>query len=279
MAFNNFKPLIWETGIEEELKRLHVFVADTNQKYTGEVKQRGDAVKILMAGRPKITEITGDMDVLLDDPEVVEDGSTTLKVDHMSHFNFYVGDVDKAQANGEIEGLLKGEATEGLNDKMDRLVAGLAADPLAHKMYAASSAPTLDKDNIFTEFDKGLQKLYENDVPMSANISITLPPAVYMTLKQAYQEHDMDNSDYNVNGKVAKYGNATIKMSNNCYKDSKTGLWYLQIKTNRAIGFANPLTHVEAYRPEKRFGDAIKGFTIYGGKIIRSDEMVVLNCK
>lgn len=276
MAFSNFKPVIWETAIEKELERLHVFVADTNQKYTGEVKQRGDSVRILSAGRPQITTISGDMDVTLSAPEVVEDSATTLKVDTMSYFNFYVGDIDKAQANGEIESYLKGEATEGLNDEMDMLVSRLSNDVLAKKAF--TSAVTLDKDNIFGRIDTCLQKLYENDVPLSSQISITMPPSVYMILKQGYQAHDMDNSDYNVNGKVAKYGNAIIRMSNNCVKD-KNGNWMLQVKTNRAIGFANPLTHIEAYRPETKFGDAIKGFTIYGTKIIRPKEMVIMNCK
>lgn len=272
MAFENFKPTIWETAIEKELERLHVFVADTNQKYTGEVKQRGDAVRILSAGRPTITTITGDKDVTLSTPEVVEDSTTTLKVDYMSYFNFYVGDIDKAQANGEIESYLKGEATQGLNDEMDLLVSKLSKDPQAKKLN--TQAVTLTKENILGEFDKALQALYENDVPMSANITITIPPAVYTVFKQAYITADTDNSAMLENGKVARYGNAIIRLSNNVTKDGANYL--IQVKTDKAIGFANPMTHLEPYRPESKFGDAIKGFTIYGAKIVRGKEMVVL---
>lgn len=272
MAFENFKPTIWETAIEKELERLHVFVADTNQKYTGEVKQRGDAVRILSAGRPTITTITGDKDVTLSSPEVVEDSTTTLKVDYMSYFNFYVGDIDKAQANGEIESYLKGEATQGLNDEMDLLVSKLSKDPQAKKLN--TQAVALTKDNILGEFDKALQALYENDVPMSANISITIPPAVYTVFKQAYITADTDNSAMLENGKVARYGNAVIRLSNNVTKDGSNYL--IQVKTDKAIGFANPMTHLEPYRPESKFGDAIKGFTIYGAKIVRAKEMVIL---
>ena len=276
MAFENFKPTIWETAIEKELERLHVFVADTNQKYTGEVKQRGDQVRILSAGRPQITTINGDKDVTLADPEVVEDSTTTLKVDHMSYFNFYVGDIDKAQANGEIEAYLKGEATAGLNDEMDKLVSRLSLDPQAKKLF--TSAEALTAANVLTTFDKALEALYENDVPMSEQITFTIAPWVYTLFKQAYINHDTDNSDYLVNGKVARYGNALIRVSNNITQD-KNGNDLIQVKTNRAIGFANPLTHLEPYRPEKKFGDAVKGFTIYGGKIIRPKEMVIVNCK
>ena len=35
----------------------------------------------------------------------------------------------------------------------------------------------------------------------------------------------------------------------------------------------------EAYRPEKGFSDALKGFVLYQAKIVRPKELVVLNCK
>ena len=80
------------------------------------------------------------------------------------------------------------------------------------------------------------------------------------------------------NGKVGKYGNLTVKMSNRVAKDTNDND-LVQIKTKNAIAFANPMTHTEAYRPEKSFSDAIKGFTLYDGKVVRPKEMVVLNCK
>ncbi len=277
MSYENFKPTIWETAIEKELERKHVFVADTNQKYTGEVRQRGDSVRILSAGKPTITTITGDMDVTLSDPEVPEDSTTTLKVDTMSYFNFYVGDIDKAQANGEIESYLKGEATDGLNDEMDLIVSRLANSPQAVKL--ATSAVQITASNVLKQMDLALQKLYENDVPMSSKITFTVPPWFYTLFKQAYIGADTNNSKILENGEVSKYGNAIVRLSNNVAKAGTNGAnSMIQVKTQRAIGFANPLTHVEPYRPEKKFGDAIKGFTIYGAKIIRPKEMVILNC-
>ena len=51
----------------------------------------------------------------------------------------------------------------------------------------------------------------------------------------------------------------------------------IQIKTDKAIAFVNPMTHTEAYRPESSFSDAVKGFVLYGGKIVRPKEMINLN--
>jgi hypothetical protein len=39
--------------------------------------------------------------------------------------------------------------------------------------------------------------------------------------------------------------------------------------------FANQLTETEAYRPEKRFADAVKGLSLCGAKVTRPDAVVV----
>ena len=88
---------------------------------------------------------------------------------------------------------------------------------------------------------------------------------------------DTDNSDMLKNGKVGRYGNVLIKMSNNIAKSADGEL--LQLKTDRAIAFVNPMTHTEAYRPENQFSDAVKGFVLYDGKIVRPKEMIVMNVK
>ena len=39
------------------------------------------------------------------------------------------------------------------------------------------------------------------------------------------------------------------------------------------------VTHTEAYRPEKGFCDAVKGYVLYQARIVRPKELVVLSCK
>ena len=68
------------------------------------------------------------------------------------------------------------------------------------------------------------------------------------------------------------------KMSNNVAVDSSANS-LITVHTDKAVAFVNPMTHVEAYRPEKGFSDAVKGFVLYQAKIVRPKELVVLNCK
>jgi hypothetical protein len=130
--------------------------------------------------------------------------------------------------------------------------------------------------NILEYIDAGLEKLYENDVKPDSEITLTVPPWFYIMLKQAYVKLDTDNSTMLENGKVGRYGNVIVRMSNNVCKDNNDSL--IQLKTKRAIAFAQPMTHTEPYRPEAKFSDAVKGFILYGAKIVRPKEMIILNC-
>jgi len=46
-----------------------------------------------------------------------------------------------------------------------------------------------------------------------------------------------------------------------------------------ATTFAQQILKVEGYRPEKRFGDALKGLYVYGGKVVRPEGLVVASVK
>lgn len=49
------------------------------------------------------------------------------------------------------------------------------------------------------------------------------------------------------------------------------------MRTKRAIAFAEQLSEIEAYRPEKRFSDAVKGLHLYGAKVVYPNEFVALD--
>lgn len=46
-----------------------------------------------------------------------------------------------------------------------------------------------------------------------------------------------------------------------------------------ATSFAQQILQVEAYRPERRFGDALKGLHVYGSKVVRPEALVVASVK
>lgn len=275
MSYRNFSPKIWAKQINRELERAMVFAEDCNRQYEGDVKQMGDTVKVLGVGKPTITKQVGGS-IVLQDPEAVEDTSVDMVINRVAYFNYLVDDIDRRQAVGGLMDALSAESSEGTANAMDEDIAALAGTADAPKLFKSTTAITVD--NILKQIDLGVQKLMENDVKQETKIVITVPPWFKTILRQAYVQLDTNNSAMLKNGRVGQYDNVIVKMSNNCNRNSDNG-HNIMLRTQRAVAFANPLTHVEPYRPEKRFADAVKGFVLYGTKIVRPKEMIVLNVK
>ena len=285
MAYENFIPQIWNEAIERELEGAYVFVEDCNRKYEGDVKEMGDSVRILGTGRPTIrtisrydnidTDKTSNAGKDIADPEEVQGKDDVMYINRISYFNYMIGDVDRAQSvNGVMDALSK-ETSEALADEVDTYVAGFAVDAEVEKVN--SSAVKVTKDNVLDLLDTALEKLYENNVKPSTYIVATVSPRFYTLFRRAYTVKSTDNDEYLKNGRVARYNNLVIKMSNNVKKTDDGATDNIMVRTQRAIAFAQPLTHTEAYRPEKKFADAVKGFILYDAKVVRPDEIVNLN--
>ena len=278
MAYANFIPSVWNEGINRELERLCVFVEDCNRQYEGSVKKKGESVTILGVGKPTIKSLAkANRNNDIDAPEEIEDTSVIMYINQIRYFNYMVGDIDKAQAVNGVMDALEQETSEGLADEVDKYVASFAVDSSVAKLNA--SPTTVTKDNILSTLDLAIQKLYENDVKATTKIVVTISPRFYTLFKQAYIDKDTDNSEMLKNGRVAKYGNVVVKMSNNVHKTDSGAPDNIMIRTQRAIAFAKPLTHTEPYRPEKKFADAVKGFILFDAKVVRPKEVININVK
>lgn len=277
MAYDNFKAKVWATAIEKDLERVCVFAADTNQKFEGKIKGLGDTVRVLGVGKPTVTEHNlKDGDITLADAEKVADTSVSLVVDRAAYFNYGVSDINKAQGSGGVLATLNTESSEECASRIDKAIADLALATAGVKKLKSTNT-VITKDNVLATLDDCQRYLFENDVTLSTKVTVTVPPWFYTVLRQAFVAIDTDNSKMLENGQVATYGNMIIRMSNNCATTSN-GHSLIQVKTPRAIALAKSTPHVEPYRPEKGFSDAVKGFVLYGCKIVRPKEMVVLEC-
>lgn len=273
MAYSNFIPSVWAESINRELERACVFVEDCNRQYEGLVSKKGDSVHILGVGKPTIKTLErANASDTIDPAEEIQDTSTILSIQQIRYFNYKVGDIDKAQAIGGLMDTLSEETSEALANEMDKYIANMATDESVTCLY--DSAKQVTKDNVLSILDDAIEKLQENDVSMSSGITVTVSPRFYKLFKQAYIGKDTSNSDMLKNGKVAMYGNVTVKLSNNVAKTSEGSEDNIMIRTKRAIAFVNPLTHTEAYRPESSFADAVKGYILFDGKVVRPKEII-----
>lgn len=287
MAYQNFIPTVWNEGIERELERICVFAEDCNRKYEGSVKEKGESVKILGVGKPTIKSLAkANKNNDIDAPEEIEDTSVIMYINQIRYFNYMVGDIDKAQAVGGIMDALEQETSEGLANEVDTYIASKAVDESVKALYGNTPVKVVANENagegekyVLDILDEALQKLYENDVKSTTKIVVTISPRFFTLFKRAYINKDTDNSEMLKNGRVAKYGNIIVKMSNNVHRTSGGAVDNIMIRTQRAIAYAKPLTHTEPYRPEKKFADAVKGFILFDAKVVRPKEVININVK
>jgi hypothetical protein len=278
MSYTNFIPTVWAETINRELERVQVFAEDCNREYEGQVKEKGDSVKILGVGKPTI-HVKNEKNRNDDIPsaEEIETTSIHMPINQLAIFNYYVGDIDKKQAVKGLMGALRAETTEGLGNAQDKHIASMALEKEAINYNA--SVTKVEAANVLAQIDGAQQKLWEQDVSQNTELVLTVPPRFYMLLRGKLTALDTDNTGRITNGKVGRYGGIVVKMSNNVATSGSGANDHIMLRTRRAIAFARPMIHIEPYRPEKKFGDAIKGFVLYQSKIVRPKEMIVLNVK
>ena len=278
MAYSNFIPSVWAEAINRELERVCVFAEDCNRQYEGKVKEKGDSVHILGVGKPTIRTLDREnASGEIEGAEEVADTSVILNINQIRYFNYKVGDIDKAQAVNGLMDALSAETGEAMANEIDKFIGKFA---VATEVTALNEAAVkVTKDNVLSLLDNAIQKLQENDVNTNNGVTVTVSPRFYKLFKQAYITSNTNNSEQLKNGKVAMYGNVTVKMSNNVCKTEDGAVDNIMIRTKRAIAFVNPLAHTEAYRPEKSFADAVKGFALFDGKVVRPKEIININVK
>lgn len=274
MSYQNFIPTVWAEGIERQLTQLNVFVEDCHREYEGKVKNLGEAVKINGVGRPSVHKISREnRNSDIPAVETLEDYSILMPINQMLVINYKIDDIDEAQAKDGIMAALQGETSEALNDEIDSYVAGLALDKTIAKIDY--STKKISEDTVLTALDDAYKALLKNNVKTTTKVVATVDIDFYFHFKNKYLKLATDNVAEFKNGKVGTYNTMTIKMSNNVAKDTN-GISHIMVRTTRAVAFARPFTHLEAYRPEKGFADAIKGYTIFDAKVIRPKEIVVI---
>lgn len=288
--YENFKPTIWAAGIEKSLHENCVFLEDCNQEYEGEVNKPGKTVKILAVGKPTIYEVTGkELNKDINAPENIPESSIDLTVNQVAYFNFMVDDIDQAQAKGGIMDEHVKESGVGVANTIDKYIAKFATDDSVSSLYSSpvtiveSEAKTLDASGaekantkyVLDVVDEAVELLQERNVPDGTPIVITVSPKFFRIFKKAYRFEDTNNSNILKNGKVGMYNKVTVKVSNNVYKTGEGNKVHnIMIRTKKAIAAVVPHTHTEPYRPERRFSDAVKGFTLYDAIVARPQEII-----
>jgi hypothetical protein len=278
MAILRFRPEIWAAELLVALQKSLVYAGPgvVNRDYEGEITQAGDTVRITSISDPTVATYTPNVTSVT--PEELTDSQRTLVVDQAKYFAFFVDDVDARQAKGNVISTAMGRAAYKLRDQADQFVAALYTGAQSANQLGTVSVTTATIAE--TQLVALKVKLDEANVPTEGRY-VTVPPWFHGLLLLSDHFVRLDaagqagGNDALRNGMVGRAFGFDVLVSNNA--PLVTGDDYaVMAGVDMAITFAEQINKVEAYRPEAKFADAVKGLYLYGAKLVRPDAIATL---
>lgn len=273
MALTNFIPTIWAANILANLNIDHVYAQPgvVNREYEGLISGFGDTVKINSMGRVTTFDYTKNVDMPA--PEVLTATQRELRITEARAFNFYIDDIDKAQAQPALMGPATSEAAYALSADVDAFVGALYVDGTAP--LGSAAAPIVlspaDAYDLLVDLDIKLK-----NQRITGPRTAVVPTWFYGLVRKDPRFITAEGSTLLQNGYVGRVASVNVVESQNVptLGTGAAKAWVLQVSTPAARSFAEQIVETEAYRPERRFGDALKGLHVYGGKVVRPEALV-----
>lgn len=272
MAIKNFISTVWSENLYQALDKQYIAVANCNRDYEGEIREKGNTVKICGLEPISISDYTKNSNMSM--PSVLTDNVRELVIDQAKCFNFQIDDIDRAQSTPRLMELAMKNAANTLADTADSFVYGLYGDA-----GVTITKSDVSVDNIIDTLIDARTTLFSNNVSDPHDIVIEVSPEIAGLILKAKVALSTDNGEALENGCIGSIGGCKIYVSNNiCQEETETGFKHKCLaRTKRAVAFAEQISEIDAYRPELRFADAVKGLHLYGAKVVYPSEMVLLD--
>ncbi|MBQ1230076.1 MAG: P22 coat protein - protein 5 domain protein [Clostridia bacterium] len=272
MSVQNFISTVWSENLYQALDKKYIAASNCNRDFEGEIREKGNKVRICGIENVSVSDYTKNSN--MSSPETLADNYRDLMIDQAKYFNFQIDDVDRAQSSPKLMGLAMKNAASALANAADKYIYSLYAEAASN---ITDEAVTVEK--IIDHLIDARTKLFAKNVSDASDIVIEVSPAIAGLILKAKVNLSTDNTDSLENGCLGSIGGCKIFVSNNITSlRTETGMTYKCIaRTKRAIAFAEQLSEIDAYRPELRFADAVKGLHLYGAKVVYPEEMVLLD--
>jgi len=248
-----------------------------NRDYEGEIRKAGNTVKIASIGDVTIGDYTTNTDIA--DPEILTDAEQSLAIDQAKYFDFYVDSVDRAQQNVNVLDEAMQRSAWSLREVADEFLADLmqAAVLTGNKIGSTTTPKVPTKDDAYEYLVDLGTLLDEADVPLEGRF-VAVPAWFHALLLKddRFVNAGTRRSDVALaNGEVGEAAGFAILKSNNV--PNATGEKYKIIAGHRiATAYVEQIIDLQTYKPEKRFGDAVKGLHVYGAKVVRPTCLAML---
>lgn len=274
-----FIPTVWAARLLTALEKSLIYGQTDvcNRTYEGEIREAGNTVKIASIGDVAVNDYTKDTDIA--EPEALSDEDQTLEINQQKYFNFYVDSVDRAQQNVNVLDEAMRRSAWALRDKADTFLAGIieSAVPGGNTIGSVGTPKIPTKDDAYEYLVDLSVKLDEANAPLDDRFVVV--PAWFHGLllkdERFIKAGTMRSDRTLANGTVGEAAGFSILKSNNV--PNTAGAKYKIIAGHSiATAYVEQVLDLQTYKPEKRFGDAVKGLHVYGAKVVRPTCLAML---
>lgn len=274
MALENFIPEVWHAGILKNLKDDLVWASSglVNQDYATDLVSYGNTVHINSIGPVSVTSYSKNQGSTIT-PEILDDSEMTFVIDQSDAFAFEIDDIDTRQQTPKLMAAGLGEAGHAMSKEVDTFVRDLIVNGVAPgNAFGTPVNGASNPDKLYEAFVDLSVVLDENNCPDEGRWCVVSPRIYGVLLKDPrFVSFGTDpNRSVIANRAVGNIAGLNIYKTNRIAVDGSSNP-VMVAGHNMATTFANNLEKVEAFRPEARFSDAVKGLHVYGGKVIRPE--------
>lgn len=281
MALDNFIPEVWSARLLANLHKTQVFTQPIviNRDHEGEIREFGDTVRINAIGAVTVSDYTRNGDIGA--PQTLSDAQSTLVINNAKYFNFQIDDVDRAQQNPRVMDAAMQEAAYALTDAADQVVAGLYSDVASGNTVGSEASPKTGYTaaNVYEYLVDLKVMLDNNNVPREGRFCIVPPFIEGCLLKDdRFVRSGAVAPELGAlaNGQIGQAAGFRILVSNNVRSTTATTKFKVVAGHPVAWTFAAQVSRVEAYRPQLRFADAVKGLYLFGARVLRPNALACL---
>ena len=265
MAITNFIPQVWSARLQENLHNALVFGTLCNRNYEGDIAQWGDTVHINALN--DITVRVYDPARDLDEPEQLSGSSTTLTIDHGAYYNFFINDVDAAQSNVDLmDAAMRNAAYQLASDAETYILQTIRSES---SIKNSVSMPTVENGKLY-ELLLDIKTSFDTAGVPRHDRKLVIPPSLeaMLLMDNRFITGSAAAATNLAEGSIARAVGFDIYVSNELDDE-------IVAMIPDAVTFANQITKVEAYRPEKGFSDGLKGLCLSGAKVLIPNAVAV----
>ena len=263
MAITHFIPELWSASMLEQWNATNVWAGLTNREYEGTLA-RGNTVHITGVVPPTVKDYKANSRTTT--AEAISDTTINLVVDQEKSTDFYVDDIDRAQAAGSLAAYTTA-AGYAMAEDTDKFIANLAVSggtPLS------GSAPTTG-DQAFDLIRDARKQLNKANVPSDGRITVVnaefeaLLLGANSKLTTAYAAGDAPSAGLR-NATIGNLLGTQVITSNHLPAVNHPQFVMFSI---RSLAFVSQIDQVEAMRSQDKFADRLRALHVYGGKVVR----------